>query len=195
MEYGVDRKGAYLPEKTRDGKPMFPGNLPEHMPGPENTYQSYGYGWANASNTPYRLFKQHDHEGGTRSPLIMSWPKAKKRGIASQVSHAIDLMPTLLDAAEAPVPKTKFDLEGRSMFADEARETLFWAHAKGSAIRKGDWKLVRENKKPWELYNLAEDGTELNDLASKMPEKVAGLESELNEWAKRTNLSRRKKKE
>ena len=74
MEYGVDRKGSYLPEKTRDGRPLQPGNIPGLMPGPEETYQSYGYGWANASNTPYRMFKQFDHEGGIRTPMIAHWP-------------------------------------------------------------------------------------------------------------------------
>ncbi|MFP6855323.1 MAG: sulfatase-like hydrolase/transferase, partial [Opitutales bacterium] len=58
VEYGTTRKGYYLPKQTRDGRIMKPGNVPKLMPGPEITYQSYGHGWANASNTPHRLFKQ-----------------------------------------------------------------------------------------------------------------------------------------
>ncbi|MCH2583081.1 MAG: sulfatase-like hydrolase/transferase, partial [Planctomycetes bacterium] len=75
VEYGKNRKGPYLPAETRDGRKMQPGNIPGLMPGPEITYQSYGYGWANVSNTPYRLFKQFDHEGGIRTPLIAHWPR------------------------------------------------------------------------------------------------------------------------
>ena len=52
VEYGANRKGDYLPEKTRDGRPMKPGNLTELMPGPEITYQSYGYGWAKPFQHP-----------------------------------------------------------------------------------------------------------------------------------------------
>ena len=80
VEYGPERKAPTCPEKTRDGRPVRPGNLPEIMPGPEDTYQSYGHGWANASNTPFRLFKQHDHEGGVLVPLIVRWPGVVEPG-------------------------------------------------------------------------------------------------------------------
>jgi arylsulfatase len=58
VEYGAKRRGSFLNEQTRDGRPLKVGNDPAVMPGPEETWQSYGYGWANASNTPFRLFKQ-----------------------------------------------------------------------------------------------------------------------------------------
>ena len=100
VEYQTDRKGPYLPERTRDGRPVIPGNVPEVMPGPEDTYQSYGYGWANASNTPFRLYKQHDHEGGINVPLIARWPALiEPGGMTDQLAHVIDLMPTFVDAA------------------------------------------------------------------------------------------------
>jgi len=208
VEYGTERKGSWTREVTTDGKkqPIKPGNIPGLMPGPQSTFQSYGYGWANASNTPFRLFKQHDHEGGTRSPLIVSWPfgikAAEKGGTASPVCHAIDVMPTLLDAVAALgrlAPQKPFPLEGRSFTssltgkAEESKpRAIFWAHAKGKAIRQGDWKLVAKTKGPWELYNLADDGTELNDLAAKMPEKVAELQKLHATWHTRTNLSQPK---
>jgi arylsulfatase len=174
------------------------------MPGPQSTWQSYGYGWANASNTPYRLFKQHDHEGGTRSPLIISWPKGLKPelkgGLTDEVCHVIDLMPTLIEAAggESVIQKP-LPIEGKSFFSVlkgepqkfKPHEALFWAHSKGKAVRIGDWKLVSENRKPWELYNLADDPTELNNLVSEMPEKVALLEKRHTEWVKRTDLGKR----
>ena len=70
VEYSTTRKGSWTRQFTTDGKRqrIKPGNIPGLLPGPQSTFQSYGYGWANASNTPFRLFKQFDHEGGTRSP-------------------------------------------------------------------------------------------------------------------------------
>ena len=195
VEYGKDRKGAYLPETTRDGRPMRPGNLPEIMPGAEDTYQSVGYGWANLGNTPFRLFKQHDHEGGDRSPLIAHWPARIKRAgkLDRTVSHVTDILPTLLDAADLGFP-SKLDGEkilpyvGRSIVpafrgknvAD--RKTIFWKNARGKAIRDGDWKLVAEARGAWELYNLADDPTELENLASSEPGKVSELQAAWNRW-------------
>src|SRR5699024_9936606 len=60
--------------KTRKGEEVQFGNDPDIMPGPENTYQSYGRAWANLSNTPFRFYKHWVHEGGIATPLIMHWP-------------------------------------------------------------------------------------------------------------------------
>ncbi len=203
VEYGVNRKGAYLPEKTRDGRPMRPGNIPGLMPGSEDTYQSYGYGWANASNTPFRLFKQHDHDGGDRSPLIVSWPdKISSGSIKSEVCHVIDLFPTLLDAAgTAPAESKILTRRGNSFFPvltnhledHKAHDALFWSHAKGAAVRQGNYKLVRVKGQPWELYDLEKDGTELNNLASAKPGVVTELKALFESWAQ-SNLPKKKKR-
>jgi arylsulfatase len=208
VEYGKTRKGPWTREFTTDGRkqPIVPGNIPGLMPGPQTTFQSYGYGWANASNTPYRLFKQHDHQGGTLSPLIVSWPKGLAGklagGISHEVCHVVDMMPTLLTAAGAPLPEQKpLALEGRSFLpvlhgkADkrQRQEAIYWAHAKGKAIRMGEWRMVRVGNGPWELYNIVKDGTELNDLAEEMPEKVKQLQDMHIAWEKRTNLGKAKK--
>lgn len=207
VEYSPERTGSWTKPFTTDGKrtPVTPGNLPHIMPGPQSSWQSYGYGWANASNTPFRLFKQYDHEGGTRSPLIVSWPNSLGSGLSGtltkEVCHAIDLMPTLLDAAGVePVIQKPLPFEGQSFLsvlkgeAEEfnPHEALFWAHNKGKAVRVGDWKLISENRRQWELYNLVDDPTELNNLVSEMPEKAALLEKRHTEWAKRTDLSKKK---
>ena len=58
---------------------MHFGNDPARMPGPENTYQSYGTAWANLSNTPFRLYKHWIHEGGISTPLIVHWPERHRQ--------------------------------------------------------------------------------------------------------------------
>ena len=195
VEYATDRKGPYLPETTRDGRPVIPGNVPEVMPGPENTYQSYGYGWANASNTPFRLYKQHDHEGGITVPLIARWPAAISGpgGTSDQLAHVIDLMPTFLDAAGVEHPPA-FDgrsihpMDGTSLLPvlrGDSREPpgeLYWQWSRGRAIRQGRWKLVAVRNRPWELYDLESDGTELHDRAGDMPERVAAMERLWTKW-------------
>jgi arylsulfatase A-like enzyme len=192
VEYGPDRKGDYLPEKTRDGKKMKPGNLTNIMPGPEITYQSYGYGWANLSNTPHRLFKQYDHEGGIHTPMIAHWPKGiKGKGTTSNtLSHLVDLMPTILEAtgikpAEKSGGRKRIAWDGRSILPSlqGKKQTepaiLFFNHARGKAVRVGQWKLVfnKDEKKnaKWELYNLNNDPNELKDLAKTLPNKVEEL--------------------
>lgn len=201
VEYGPKRTGSWTREYTTDGRKekIVPGNIPGVMPGPQSTFQSYGYGWANASNTPFRLFKQHDHEGGTRSPLVVSWPAGieedRRGGLVGEVCHAVDLMPTLLDIAGiAPLEQGPGPMEGRSFAPSITGEgggaasprTLFWAHAKGRAVRRGKWKLVSAGRdRSWELYDVERDGTELRDLSREMPEKVAELEAAFEGWRKR----------
>jgi arylsulfatase len=194
VEYGQTRKGTFLPEKTRDGRPVRPGNLPSIMPGPEDTYQSYGYGWANASNTPYRMFKQYDHEGGIRTPMIAHWPRGiKKQGSLVQgVSHLIDILPTVMEVTGGKVPvkwqgKPTIGRDGLSLaaaFRDETlpnTRTLFFSHNKGRALRQGNWKLVSRDRKPWELYDLSQDPLELRDLSEKEPARRDRL---IRQWGK-----------
>jgi len=195
VEYGANRKGSFLNAATRDGRPLVVGNRPGVMPGPEDTWQSYGYGWANSSNTPLRLFKQYDHEGGTRVPLIARWPAVITRGgqLTDQVAHVIDLLPTALDAAGVAYPqayngRAVGPADGKSLmpiFRGQRRaghDALFWKFAHGRAVRSGRWKLVRMDDKAWELYDIQADPAETTDLAGELPEKVGQLESLWEAW-------------
>lgn len=184
---------------TRDGTPVKTGK--GVMPGPADTYVAYGKGWANASNTPFRLYKHWVHEGGISSPLIAHWPKQiqRKGEFERQPGHLIDLMATCVDVSKAEYPATYKGkdikpLEGKSLvpaFAgqDLKRDAIYWEHEGNRAIRQGDWKLVAKGVNgPWELYNIAEDRTELNDLASKNPQKAGELAKKWDAWAKRANV-------
>jgi len=206
VEYTTNRKGSWSRDFTTDGKkrPIKSGNIPGLMPGDQTTFQSYGVGWANASNTPFRKSKSYDHEGGSRSPLIMSWPNGLSENLVGKMSdevcHVIDMMPTLLDVAEVDTFYQKpMPLEGRSFKNSllnqekhlRKRGPLFWSHSKGRAVRVGDWKLVAEGKNKWELYDLEKDPVELYDRSKEMPEKVMELERLFADWDKRTNLGKK----
>src|SRR6185295_6213038 len=67
-----------IPKTTRDGKSIRVGNDPSIVPGPADTFASYGIEWANVSNTPFRLFKSWVHEGGISAPFIAHWPAVIK---------------------------------------------------------------------------------------------------------------------
>ena len=154
-----------------------------------NSYWTYDASWAQASNTPFRLYKQNQHEGGISSPLIVHWPnglQVKKGLITRQPAHLIDFMATFIELGGAIYPKTignrKIDpLEGKSLvpiFKGEKRsghEYLYFRFGTDRALRHGKWKLVSAKGGKWELYDLEKDRTELNDLSGNFPEKVAEL--------------------
>ena len=171
-EIGPEGRAQHFPRRTRDGRPIRLGNAADILPGPEDTYASYGLEWAHASNTPFRLYKSFVHEGGIATPFIARWPGVIRAGtINRQVGHVIDLMPTLLAAAGvAPRP-----LEGMDLFHGDSEKprTLYWEHEGNRAVRRGDFKLVAVHGGPWELYDLEKDRTELSDLAASRPTSCA----------------------
>ncbi len=92
---------ANVPEYTREGEPVQWGR--GVVPGPATTYLEVGREWANASNTPFRLFKHYVHEGGIATPLIAHWPRGiHRRGeLETAPAHLIDILPTLVELAGA----------------------------------------------------------------------------------------------
>ena len=151
-----------------------------------NSYWTYDASWAQASNTPFRFYKQNQHEGGISSPLIVHWPKGLKAtpgSITHQPGHLIDFMATFIDLSGAKYPKKINDrfidpLEGKSLvpvFLDRERkghENLYFHFGSDRALRQGRWKIVSAKGGRWELYDLENDRTELTDLSEKNPKRV-----------------------
>ena len=166
--------------------------------GSKESYLSYGLPWANASNTPFRLYKHWVHEGGISTPLIASWPSVIRKGggLTDQVGHLIDLMATCVDVAGATYPATYqgheiTPLEGKSLLSilegkhRDGHEALYWEHEGNRAVRQGNWKLVSRHPGGWELYDMKADRTELNNLAATRPDKVKELSEMYARWAKK----------
>jgi arylsulfatase len=190
--------------ETRSGEPVHFGNDVTRMPGPENTYQSYGVAWANLSNAPFRLYKHWIHEGGISTPLIAHWPAGIDANENGTIRHAPgylpDIMATIVDATGATYPSTVDGhavdaLEGQSLlpvFAKDAtgehRRPMFWEHEGNAAVRIGKWKLVRRYPRAWELYDMDADRTELHDLAAGEPERVRQMAAQYDAWAKRCGV-------
>ncbi len=172
----------------------------ERMGGP-GTYHSYGSGWGNAGNTPFRLYKHFCHEGGVSSPLVVHWPGGIRAQGAwrHQVGHVIDIVPTCLEVAGAAYPRELqgnelTPLEGKSLvpsFGDRPveREALYWEHEGNRAVRQGAWKLVAQGPAGrWELYNVDADRTELHDRAAAEPGRVQEMTKLWEAWAKRCHV-------
>ena len=70
------------------------------------------------------------------------------------------------------------------------RDFLAWEHEGNRALRSGDWKIVSLAGRPWALYDLANDRTEMNDLATQLPERVKEMSAQWNQWANRTHVLR-----
>ena len=170
---------------------LHEGEALERMGGP-GTFHSAGSGWANASNTPWRMYKHYNHEGGINSPCIVHWPArlAERAGsIDHQPAHIIDLMPTLLAAAQAdntgslPLPGRDLVEQLLSTKTPSGR-SLFFEHEGNRAIRRGSWKLVALKDQPWELYDCSTSRSELTDLAAEHATMVKTLSAQWDAWAK-----------
>jgi len=187
---GLEEKICTL--TTRSGREVRFGNRPDILPGGEESYSSYGTGWANLSNAPFRLYKHWVHEGGIATPLIVHWPQGlSARGeIRHQPGQLMDLMATCLDVAGiAP----DFQHEGFSLLPTFSnlpgeRETLCWEHEGNQAVRCGDWKLVRRYPNDWELFDLSKDRSETRDLAAAHPQRVAEMAAIHQQWAARCGV-------
>jgi arylsulfatase len=190
-----DGWAKFYPDVTNDGRKITLGNRPDIMPGSAQTYMSYDRPWANVSNTPFRLFKHWIHEGGISTPLLVQWPRRfRAGGLAHQACHVVDIMPTILDVARAPYPSelgghALQPLDGESLvpLLEGQRwsrsQPIFWEHEGNAAVRDGNIKLVRQFNRPWELYDMESDRTELHDLSAGNRRMMDRLVAEYQHWA------------
>ena len=176
----------------------------DELGGPKH-FNHFPSAWAHAMNTPFQWTKQvASHFGGTRNPMIVSWPaKIKdKGGLRSQFTHTIDVVPTIYDVCgitaptvlngieQKPIEGTSFAATFTDTKAPEHRRTQYFEMAvnrgiyhdgwMASAMSFEPWNPNRENfdpdKQKWELYNVTEDFSQSNDLAAKRPEKLRELQ-------------------
>ena len=140
-------------------------------------------------NDPLSGTKANHLEGGIRVPFLMSWPgKITPNIVYDHPISTLDLLPTFVTAAGGNVATIE-DLDGVDLVPylqgknnGKPHEILYWKKENRGAIRFNDWKLVRFPDRPAELYNIKEDVSEVNDLASKHPEKVRELYQKLFDW-------------
>jgi arylsulfatase A-like enzyme len=163
--------------------------------GSRGTYHSIGSGWANASNTPWRMYKHYSHEGGISTPCLMHWPAGFRRRNALEHApvHLIDLMPTLVEVSGAGYPERLGTrqippMAGTSLIPVLRGEslperTLYFEHEGTRAAREGRYKLTALRGESWKLYDMERDRTEIDDLANQQPERVASLAKKWDTWA------------
>lgn len=173
--------------KSSNQNILHTGDMLDEMGGP-GTFHSVGSGWANSSNTPWRLYKHFNHEGGIASPGIVHWPAGLKTAAGSinhQPAHIIDLLPTSV-AVSGATYEGKLPLPGRNLIqhinGEGPERMLFFEHQGNRAVRSGRWKLVALDDEPWELYDFTVDRTEMNDLADDHPQRVKRLAAAWEKW-------------
>jgi len=182
--------------------PLAFDNSPENL-GRAGSYAWYGAGWAQASASPFRLYKAYPGEGGYRVPAIIAWPEqvaGERREPA--VLTVTDLTATLLDVAGAARPgrpgpyAAMAPLQGRSF-----RALLMDSAAAGpnpdralalelfgrKAVRRDRWKALSIappfGKGAWELFDLEADPGERRDLVADYPQVLAGLIEAWDDYA------------
>ena len=174
-------------------------------------------GWAWAMNAPFQWTKQvASHFGGTRNPMVVHWPKGiKSKGeLREQFHHVIDVVPTILEACKIPEPKlvngiAQKPIEGVSMLysfddakSKDKRTSQYFELAANRAIYDNGWVACSKYglpwvtggrgddflAAPWELYNVNDDFSQADNLASKNPEKLKELQAKFLEEAKKYDV-------
>jgi arylsulfatase A-like enzyme len=167
------------------------------------TYNHYPVGWAWAFNTPFKMWKRYNFEGGVADPMIVAWPKGidAKGELRHQFLHATDVVPTMYDLLGIEMPEVvkgypQIPLEGvsfRSTFGSDdvptPKESGFFSMLGSRAVWHKGWKAVSVHptiagwghfdRDRWELFNTEEDPTEAHDLAADEPVK---LQEMINHW-------------
>ena len=182
----------------------YPGQTEEHLNSFDNSLENRGLrnsfiepgpGWAQASMAPSRLFKGFTSEGGIKSPMLVKTPgKMANTGTMNHsFIHVRDIMPTLLDLAGVTISE-QFNgrkvrrVQGKSVL-DMFKGKVDFPYAEASQVGyelfglkayfAGDWKILWLPKPfgpgEWELFNLKQDPSEINDLSKQHPEKLKDM--------------------
>jgi arylsulfatase len=132
--------------------------------------------------------------------MIAHWPagiaESHRGAFVRQFAYLPDFMATCVDLAEAEYPLEMPPCEGESLKPLLQGENMpihmspiFWEHEGNAAMRSGKWKLVREYQKPWELYDLAADRTEMHDLATSNLARRDAMIAVWEAWAKSKHVA------
>ncbi|MDZ7674841.1 MAG: arylsulfatase [Acidimicrobiales bacterium] len=166
--------------------------------GGPHSHTNYPWGWAQCGNSPFKWYKQNTHEGGVHVPMVVHWPGGvahEQRGSRrDQFVNVADIVPTIYELVGVTPPETFNGLEQQPVtghsFANvlgdpeaPATNTLQYFEMFGSrALVAGEWKAVCKHQQggdfdtePWELYHLAADRSECNDLGGTHPDKLDEL--------------------
>ena len=169
------------------------------------SYANYAWGWAWAGNTPLRRWKRFLHQGGMSDPLIVSWPKgiAARGEVRGQYAHVVDITPTVLEAlgleppnllggiAQRPLEGVSFAHTFNDATAPTRKKVQYYEMIGSRALWADGWKAVVEQpqntmmtdamlaSQAWELYHVAEDFSECENLAERHPEKLKEL---IEQW-------------
>ena len=170
-------------------------------------YNHYPWGWAWAGNTPFPLWKRYAWLGGVRTPLVVRWPTriTDAGAVRDQFCHAIDVLPTVLEALGVDPPETvdgvtQQRIDGASLVdtfvdadAPSPRDTQYFEMMGSRSIYHNGWKATTDHISPallveeaipgsrsfdedtWKLFNLQDDFAEAHDLAADEPERVEAL--------------------
>lgn len=191
-----------------DGKYLSSFNNDLENRGLPNSFIEMGPGWAQASSSPFRLFKSFTSEGGIRAPLIVKLPQSSVNNgnWNKSFAHVTDLMPTFLELAVANYPK-QFQgkdvrqpigkslmpvLSGSAQETHLSSEGMGWELFERKAYIRGKWKILRLPQPfstgEWQLFDRINDPGETNDLSLQYPEIKDSLINDWLQYAKKNDV-------
>ena len=192
--YGVMDEWSFFNMRGEDIDEIVESRL-DDIGGP-HSHSNYPWGWAQAGNSPLRWYKQNTYGGGVRDPLVVHWPAriADGGGLRPQFCHAVDLAPTILEAAGVAAPadfggEAQLPMHGASLLptfddasAPPPRSVQYFEQMGHRGLWADGWKAVTYHEPgtpfdddEWALYHLDEDFSECRDRAEEEPERLRAL--------------------
>ncbi|MGO3306703.1 MAG: sulfatase-like hydrolase/transferase [Sphingobacterium sp.] len=193
----------FISDNGGNPEPGFLGHYEGVNPGDSQSTVFLGQGWAEVGCTPFWAYKHHTHEGGISSPGIISWPvgipQVRKGGFERQPAHITDILATLVDLGQASYPAQYAGhaitpTEGTSLVPLiqgkqlQRKQPIFWEHEGNKAVLDGKWKLVSEWKESWQLYDVQNDRTEIQNVINVQPVVAKRLIAQYEKWAERVQV-------